>query len=126
MANFAADVSRIAKKMNIEAEELARGTFISLFTAVIKDTPVDSGALQGNWQTSASSPSAGIVDRTGADGATSEVKRVIQKPGVYYLTNNKPYAHRIEFDGWSHTKAPKGMVRINVRRIKSILKRQSK
>ena len=44
------------------------------------------------------------------------------KDSVVYLTNNLPYAARIEYDGWSHTKAPEGMVRKNVIRITQNLK----
>jgi len=39
------------------------------------------------------------------------------------MSNNLPYAYKIEYDGWSHTKAPKGMVRKNFIRISQNLKK---
>ncbi|WP_162455859.1 hypothetical protein [Pseudoxanthomonas kalamensis] len=37
------------------------------------------------------------------------------------MANNLPYANRIEYDGWSHTKAPAGMVRVSFARIRQIV-----
>lgn len=124
--SFTADVSRIAEKMNTTAEEVARRTFVAVFESVIMDTPVDTGRLRGNWQATTLSPAQGKLDRFGHSGPFANVKAVVHKPNLYYLTNNLPYAERIEYDGWSHTKAPRGMVRINVTRMESILRRQMK
>lgn len=123
--SFSSDVSRIAKDMNDTAENVARNVFIELFSAVIKDTPVDEGRLRGNWQTTRNSPANGTVERTGGSGAISEVRAKVNKPDVYYLTNNLPYAERIEY-GYSKIKAPEGMVRKNVLRLKSILRKKAR
>jgi hypothetical protein len=122
--SFSDYVRRRTKQVEGQAEELARGTFVALMTAVVRDTPVDTGRLRGNWQCSQDSSAEGVLDRKGEAGPIGEIHAKIQAPGVYWLTNNLPYAHRIEFDGWSHTKAPAGMLRINVRRFKSILRRR--
>ena len=124
--SFTSDVRRIAKDMGETAENVASATFIELFSAVIKDTPVESGRLQGNWQTTKTSPATGILQATGVAGAISMVQLTINKPDLYYLTNNLPYAERVEFDGLSHTKAPRGMVRINAKRIKTILRKKAR
>ena len=123
--SFSADVHRIAEKMGESAETVASTSFIQLFSNVIKDTPVDEGRLQGEWQTTKNAPASSEAGRTGAAVAIAEVHMVIDKPGTYYLTNVMPYAERIEFDGWSHTKAPRGMVRINVKRLKKIVRKQA-
>lgn len=122
--SFSDYVRRRTREVEGQAEELARGTFIALMTAVVRDTPVDTGRLRGNWQCTINEPASGIVDRKGESGPIGEIHATIKAPDVYWLTNNLPYAHRIEFDGWSHTKAPAGMLRINVRRFKSILRRR--
>lgn len=112
-----------------------RGVLIKLFGAVIYDTPVDTGRLRGNWKFSVGS--AGMIpeaqldlfDATGAntarkitDGVTSQVD---EKDGTYNLSNSLPYVGRIEYEGWSHTKAPQGMVRKNLTRIANILRIQA-
>jgi hypothetical protein len=122
--SFSDYVRRRTRQVEGQAEELARGTFIALMVAVVKDTPVDTGRLQGNWQCTLNDPAGGVVDRKGDDAPIGEIHATVKGPGVYWLSNNLPYAHRIEFDGWSHTKAPAGMLRINVRRFKSILRRR--
>ena len=123
---FASDVSRIAKDMGESVEDVASATFIELFSSVIKDTPALSGRLRGNWQTTKNSPASGELDRIGIAGSISDAFSTINKPGLYYLTNNLPYAERVEFDGWSHTKAPRGMVRINVKRLDQILRKKAR
>lgn len=127
--SFSSDVSRIAKKMGEDAETVASATFIELFSSVIKDTPVDSGRLRGEWQTTKNSPAQNEAGRTqtGSTGiATAEAIFTITKPDTYYLTNVMPYAERVEFDGWSHTKAPRGMVRINIKRLNQILRKEAR
>ena len=124
--SFSSDVKRIAKNMGDSVENVAAATFIELFNAVIKDTPVGTGRLRGNWQTTKNSPANGELDRTGETGPIADVFFTINKPGLYYLTNNLPYAERVEFDGWSHTKAPRGMVRINVKRLDQILRKKAR
>jgi hypothetical protein len=123
--SFASDVRRISKGMQIDLETVAAEIFKELFASIVKDTPVDEGRLQGNWQTTLDTPASGDVQRTGIDGSLAEIEAKIRKPAVYYLTNNLPYAQTIEFDGWSHTKAPQGMVRINVRRTKAIVRKRA-
>lgn len=126
--SFSADVSRIAEKTGIEAEQIARGVFITLFSDIIADTPVLTGRLRGEWQTTKSTPAqseAGRFQIAKTGEATQEVHSTIDKPGLYYLTNLMPYAYAIEFDGRSD-KSPEGMVRRNVLRIHSILKGQGK
>jgi len=137
--SFTADVSRIAKKMETDVETVARNTIIELFGAVITDTPADTGRLKGNWQTTTNAPASGKLDRFGSAQSKADVRNTVGKPDTYYLTNNLPYAHTAEYGGWGtgagatalttrdgySVKAPYGMVRINVKRLKQILRKRS-
>ncbi len=127
--SFTADLKRITRDMGVGFEDLAQATFIELFSSVIADTPVDEGRLRGDWQTTKNSPATGRSGRIQKEDigvATAQAHAVIGKPGLYYLTNNMPYAGRVEFDGHSGTKAPRGMVRINAKRLAQILRRKSR
>jgi hypothetical protein len=141
--SFTADVHKIAKKIGVNVEDLAAATFIEVFSGVIRATPVDTGRARGNWQTTKNSPASGTTERIqknkNAGVATSEAHAVVNKPGLYYLTNNLPYAEKLEFGGYgtgpsstSKTKggfsiqAPLGMVRINAKRIKQILRKEAR
>jgi hypothetical protein len=128
--SFTADVHRIAEKMGVNAATLAEATVIELFSSVIADTPVDTGRLRGNWQTTKNSPAQGDLERKQkpkrSGPATLEAFTNVDGTGLFYLTNTLPYAERVEFDGYSKIKAPRGMVRINAKRIKQILRKEAR
>jgi len=98
-------------------EKVVRGTLLDMTSKIIKRSPVDTGRFRGNWQASFGTPKQGVTstnDKTGAR-ATSESSSAINsmKMGdTFYLTNNLPYATRLEF-GYSE-QAPQGMVRVTV------------
>jgi len=141
--SFSSDVHRIAGKMEVDIEDAARTTFIELFTSIIKDTPVDKGRLRGNWQTTRNTPAAtktSSVQKDETGQATSQAHSVVTKPDLYYLTNNMPYAETAEYGTWGtgagathkttrdgfSIQAPYGMVRKNIKRLQSILRRESR
>ena len=97
---------------------------ISLTTDIIYDTPVDTGRLRNNWIPSINKSETSYY-MLGSDTSKRMSKErqtlqetitkvnTLQLGDTLYLTNNLPYAKRIEFDGWS-AKAPSGMVRKNL------------
>jgi len=121
---FAADVGKWAKGATADIEQLNKAIILELFTSVILDTPVLEGRLRGNWLITSDDPATGTVEVTDPTG--EKTKRNVENfvramSGTQnfsvYLTNNLPYAYRIEYDGWSKNKAPEGMVRKNFIRI---------
>ena len=132
--SFSSDVSRIAKDMGESVENVAAATFIELFSAVIKQTPVDEGRARGSWQTTKNTPASGDVNRKGS-AAIAEAHFTVGKPGLYYLTSNLPYMEKLEFGGYGpgpkttggfSLQAPRGMVRINVKRLDQILRKKAR
>jgi len=124
--SFATELKEITLKANAATDKTIRATTLALFREVIFRTPVDTGRLKGNWQTSVGTPANGVTDRTDKTGALAFAEAAAQIGGmgsVTYLANNLPYAHRIEYDGWSHTKAPEGMVRVSFARIDAIVRK---
>ena len=122
--SFASDMEAYAKKAGASLEETSRAIVLELFGSVIKDTPVDTGRAKGNWQTSMDSPATGETDRKGEGPALAEVSQQTASFGagkVIYLSNGLPYILRLEY-GWSKQQ-PGGMVRRNVARIQSIVKK---
>lgn len=76
------------------------------------------GRFRGNWQLSIGSPATGILDLVDKDGSATKaahagVIATAKAGGQFYLTNNLPYAIRLE-NGWSRNQAPLGMVAITV------------
>lgn len=124
--SFVASLSSFSKGTKDKVQRIRRGVTIKLFNAVILDTPVDTGRLRGNWQLTEQSPATEqleLFDKSGAAAMTKVQAGVAASTGetTLYLTNNLPYAWRIEFEGWSHTKAPEGMVRKNIARFNRLI-----
>jgi hypothetical protein len=125
--SFALDITQWAKEAGDEMAEFQRNFILAFFNSVIMDTPVDSGRLRGNWILSSDSPAQGTVDILDPTGniTTKKVEDYASKIGEkdfnVFLTNNLPYAYRIEYDGYSKIKSPQGMVRKNFIRISNNL-----
>ena len=122
--SFASDVAKYAKLAGASVDETGRAIVLELFGSVIKDTPVDTGRARGNWQTSMDSSATGETDRKGEQAALAEVAAEVAGFGagrIIYLSNGLPYILRLEY-GWSKQQ-PGGMVRRNVARIQSIIKK---
>lgn len=126
--SFGLNVSKwVDQKAKKGIEKLRKAIMLELFNSVILDTPVDTGRLRGNWQISTGSPMGDIIDVIDPSGKATMLKveelldrEDLLKDQEVYLTNNLPYAYRIEFDGWSQ-QAPEGMVRRNAIRISNNL-----
>ena len=114
-----------------DAERVVSGVKMALFRSIIQDTPVDTGRLAGNWQSTLATPASGETSRTGKGAAIADIKTGEIKD-VAFLTNNLPYAETVEYGlfpdgpktvGGYSKKSPEGMVRRNIARIKNILSR---
>ena len=128
--NFAKAVKVWTDKTSGNIEKIRRAVILSLFKSVIEDTPVLEGRLRGDWQITMDNPASGevnVIDPSG-NKTVRNVASFVQKlpPGErdVYLTNNLPYAYRIEYEGHSSVKAPQGMVRKNIVRISDNIRRK--
>lgn len=127
--SFTSQVGNWTDEAVDDVDQLMKSVIFELFTSVILDTPVLEGRLRGNWIISSDNPASGTFDIIDKDGkvTTRKVEDFLtklsgKKDFSVFLTNNLPYAFRIEFDGYSKKKAPEGMVRKNFIRITNNLK----
>lgn len=111
MSDWSIPFDQLAAKAQLDIETTVRRSTLQLFKAVVDLSPVDTGRFRGNWF-----PSHGLVLKEVHEGAKandsySRLERVYEFPvgGIVFLTNNLPYAQRLE-NGWSK-QAPSGMVR---------------
>ena len=128
--SFSKDLDKISLNLKGYAEEMVRGTLFALSSRIIKESPVNTGRFRGNWQASLNAPKQGKMqrlDKSGA-GAINDMSSVVMSLDMgqtFYLTNNLPYARRLEYG--SHSKqAPSGFLRINVMRVQSELEKARK
>ena len=116
--SWESDWKKIEQKIDRTLNQGIRATLFEVSTAIIKDTPADTGRARGNWQASVGRGATGDVSvgsvRSGEAKAIADVDQTVSVAvgDLYYLTNNLPYIERLEF---GHSKqAPGGMVRKNM------------
>lgn len=123
--SWESDWKKIEKKIDRTLDQGIRATLFEVSTAIIKDTPADTGRARGNWQASIGRGATGevsVVDRrSGEAKAIADVDQTVRVAvgDLYYLTNNLPYIERLEY-GWSK-QAPGGMVRKNLQNFNRLL-----
>ena len=108
-------------------EKVVRGTLLSLSSAIIKDTPVDTGRLRSNWMPSIGSASSAQIEATSEADAIGKLSGTVSSLSLgqtFYLTNNLPYAAAIEY---GHSKRfPEGMLRKNVAKYAEAINKAAK
>lgn len=126
MASFKSQLKGFGIVTLEKVDRVRRASVLELFKLVIFATPVDTGRLRGNWQTTINSPATEAVGRTGGDVSLAEAMANLGAlVDVVWFTNNLPYAERIEYDGWSG-QAPEGMVRRHVSQWQKIVAAKAK
>lgn len=123
--DLGAQIRDFAKVVGRRIDFVHRNLSMMLFTAIIYDTPVDTGMARGSWWTSKDAPVMGGATREDPTGAEviREMESIVMTANVtdvLWMMNNVPYIVELEY-GWSG-KSPEGMVRINVARINSYVK----
>ena len=114
---FGGDVRRFNAKAGKALESVFRGTSLSLFSRIIRRTPVDTGRARGNWMAGLNSPS----ETGGEVGATVARARLGDS---LFLTNNLPYIHRLEYG--SSDQAPQGMLRITIAEYQQTVRKEAR
>lgn len=114
-----------AKVVNKRIDYVHRNLGMVLFTAIVYDTPVDIGLARGSWWPSKGSPVMGGPTRIDKSGqkVVADIQREVMSAklrDVLFMVNNVPYIEALEY-GWSK-QSPEGMVRINVARVRRMVK----
>jgi len=130
MSEFGVKMQRFATLTKQQLTDVCRKSIFDLCSSVVYSTPVATGQLRNNWFPSLTVPSMEQNNDTSPSGAEAigrlQTGLADFQPGVdFWYSNNKPYAPRIEYEGYS-AKAPEGMVRINVLRWQQIVENNAK
>src|SRR3712207_5884639 len=93
--------------------QVTRMVALQALSRVVQKSPVDTGRFRGNWQVSIGGRATGTLARLDPSGqqtiaAGSAVIARLDRPAMIFITNNLPYANRLE-NGWSQ-QAPADMV----------------
>jgi hypothetical protein len=89
---------------------------------VVRKSPVDTGRFRGNWQVTQGEPAVGETGREDPTGestiaAGSASAASLTPYSVAWITNNVPYAQRLE-EGWSQ-QAPQGVVALTLAELRA-------
>lgn len=121
--SFSVDLSKAIEKAKGRTEIVVKKIALELFSNIIYKSPVLTGRFRANWNCSIGSPDLSTSESTDPSGsgaiskATSTVVSYTLNDQSAFLTNNLPYAERLE-NGWSK-QAPNGMVRLSVMEIEN-------
>ena len=131
MAGWSVGLDKLAAKYKGDIDKTVRAATVLLAQKVVLRSPVDTGRLRANWQFQAGSYSTAVTEDTDKQGLAVLARltsQIAASPvgGRVYISNSLPYAQRIEFEGWSHTKAPAGMVRISLAEMPAAIDRLAK
>ncbi len=105
--SFQKDVEKWRKSIMADTEKAFATICLSIQSETMRKTPVDTGRLRGNWM-------LGINNPYGNDSGIS-----IKLGDTVYLTNNLPYARKMEYGG--SQQAPTGMLRVTVKEHRPVL-----
>lgn len=121
---WAMDIGKTLKKRRDGLDTLVRLTAVDMFSTVVDMSPVREGRFINSWAVGINSQPTGGEASADPDVVHPPKPVVIErvtgecapvKAGdTIYLTNNLPYAERLENEGWSD-QAPDGMVGVTVR-----------
>lgn len=109
-------------KFTARSELAYRESVALMCEAIIDDTPIDTGALLGNWGMPTFDKNK--TDKYG-DGTKIRIRAELEGLPLnisYYFTNPAPYAYMAEFTGWKFT-PPYAMVRNNTQKWTQFVER---
>tara|TARA_R110000803_G_scaffold28011_5_gene65075 strand:- start:908 stop:1312 length:405 start_codon:yes stop_codon:yes gene_type:complete len=116
MGEFSRNMNRLAGELERGMDRVYRRAFLSVDTAVVLATPVDTGRARGNWIPSIGRPiSASRPNTFGASVSLGEGRTVaatLRSRNRAYISNNLPYIQRLN-EGWSR-QAPTGFVQLAI------------
>ena len=137
MGTFALQMAAIIEKTKAAPDLVIRAVLMKIDSRLVSRSPVGDatywknkppagyvgGRFRGAWQMAIGSPSSGTgaidADGSATTAAHAGVVGAAKAGDVIYLTNNLPYAKRIE-QGWSR-QAPVGLVALTVVEFNTLL-----
>jgi len=120
---FADDMREHIRKLQERAEDQMQRVVVVSLQGIMSRTPVDTGRCRANWNVQAGKPnlstSMDTDEGSAASRGNSEARAVSLKDKDVYISNNLPYAMKLEY-GWS-AQATHGMVRVTAAEVQALI-----
>lgn len=115
--DFTAKLDAFDAAIRVAHADQLRDKAMDLMGRLVRGSPVKTGRFKGNWLASVSTPALAEMDTVDPGGQATIVRAdaVLRDPKPFssvYLTNNVPYAKRLEEGG--SKQAPAGVVKVAV------------
>ena len=123
-------ISEVADHLIKKTADHVRTKCFDIFADTIRATPIDTGQLRNNWNTSVGQPNLSFSEGRGSS-KLPQAKSVTESYELgedIFFANAAPYAMAVEFGGYVQTpnstkiradgflkQAPSGMLRISIR-----------
>lgn len=125
--SFFGDLKRFANKTNKDLDTVFRSINLGIGNSVTFLSPVDTGRFRQNWRFEIGREDLTIdtaIDKSGTItlGRLRAKIKDVELGDTFYISNNLPYAYRLEH-GWSEQRpAEQGIVRETSRLFQKIVK----
>lgn len=102
MTGWSIPLDKLADKVGLELETVARKSTLDVFKAVVLASPVDTGRFRANTNVSFGAPDTTVTESTNAARGLEECNKALTLPigGLQYITNALPYAAVLEYGGY--------------------------
>jgi hypothetical protein len=127
-AKFRNDIARYIAKSKKAQDMFVQKVVLEIDKRLVQKSPVgdiNGGRFRNNWNISNAFPdlstTEAIAPNINQSRSAASIFSIKANGQIIYLTNSLPYAYRIEYEGWSKTKAPAGVVRVTIAEMASIL-----
>jgi hypothetical protein len=127
-SQFSQSLRQLAAAIDADISKVIRNGVLRAFKAIIKRSPVDTGAYRGSHGIANMEPAGNEKIVKGKKGsvippATAGNWTWKVGDGDIWLYNNVPYAERLE-NGWSKTQAPQGIYRQAIPEITNFINQE--
>lgn len=114
MATWSVPFTAFIDRIKAKVDAVPKRALFRLFTTVVTASPVDTGRFRANWNVGWGKVDYGTSSSVSLVKTAKQLSDIKTHPftGVVYLTNNLPYARKLEH-GYS-AQAPRGMVAVSI------------
>lgn len=125
-AQFRIELENLGEEVTDQAVlEVTKAVALRGLSGVVLKSPVDTGRFRANWNVAVESIDYSVSEATDKSGGATISKgtatiNAVEPYRVIWLTNNLPYAERLE--GGHSKQAPAGMVALTAAELESMFR----
>lgn len=124
-SKFISDINKWIAKSKAAQDMYVQTVVLEIDKRFVQKSPVLTGRFKNNWNISNAVPDFSTTLATAPNISQSKsaasIFSIKANGQTVFITNALPYAFKIEYEGWSKTKSPQGVVRVTIAEMQTIL-----